>query len=501
MIKNSALKEQLVPHASLDKVVKSLCPICLKVISAHIFQEGEAIIIEKRCEEHGEFKDTYWSDAGLYRKFVRYWSDGSGLQNPAHQGKECPFDCGICSNHLTGTLLGNIDITNRCNLSCPVCFADAGEDPEEPTLDQIKAMMENLRAERPVPCPAVQLSGGEPTLREDLPQIVALARELGFAQIQVATNGLNLASSPELCRALVQNGLNTVYLQFDGVTPEPYKTMRGLDLLPVKEKAIENLKTAGQNSIVLVPTLAKGVNDDQVGDIVRFASNNLDIVKGINFQPVSFTGRIDQAERIQMRITIPDQLALLEEQTDHQIASEDFYPVPFVAPISDLIAVVTGCLQPKLTVHPCCGAATYVYCSGGRMTPITRFIDVEGLLEKIAEEVQGFDGTLRGSLKMKGMILKDLPRFVDRAKAPRDLSIIKLLLSVFLNGTRESLIEFHNNALFLGAMHFQDLYNMDLERLQRCAIHYSLPDGRIIPFCAYNTVHRFRTADQEKQKC
>ena len=201
---------------------------------------------------------------------------------------------------------------------------------------------------------------------------------------------------------------------------------------------------------------------------------------------------------MQMRITIPDLLALVEDQTDNQITREDFYPVPFVAPIPDLIALATGCPQPKLTVHPCCGAGTYVYSSGGRMTPITRFIDVEGLLEKIAEEVQGFDGTLQGSLKMKGMILKDLPRFVDRAKAPRDLSILKLLLRVFLNGTRESLIEFHNNALFIGAMHFQDLYNMDLERLQRCAIHYSLPDGRIIPFCAYNTVHRFRTGRSGK---
>jgi len=501
MIRNSALKEQVAPHAPLEKVVKSLCPICLKVVSAHIFQQGEAVMIEKQCEEHGDFRDTYWSDASLYRKFVRYWSDGSGLQNPAHQGKECPFDCGICSNHLTGTLLGNIDVTNRCNLSCPVCFADAGDSLKEPTLDQIKAMMENLRAERPVPCPAVQFSGGEPTLREDLPQIVALARELGFAQIHVATNGLKLASSPDLCRALVQSGLSSVYLQFDGVKPEPYKAMRGRDLLSVKEKAIENLRGAGQSSTVLVPTLAKGVNDDQVGDIVSFASENLDVVKGINFQPVSFTGRIDQAERTQMRITIPDLLALLEEQTDNQITREDFYPIPFVVPISHLIAVITGFPKPEFSVHPCCGAGTYVYCSGGRMTPITRFMDVEGLLEKTAEEVQGFDGTLQGSLKMKGMILKDLPRFIDRARAPRDLDIIKLLMRVFLNGTRESLIEFHNNALFLGAMHFQDLYNMDLERLQRCAIHYALPDGRIIPFCAYNTVHRFQAADQEKQRC
>ena len=220
----------------------------------------------------------------------------TGLTVPAckiqpARAESAPSTAGSVAITSPGTLLGNIDITNRCNLSCPICFADAGDGQEEPTLDQVRAMMENLRSERPVPCPAVQLSGGEPALREDLPQIVELARELGFAQIQVATNGLKLASSPEFCQALVQSGLSTVYLQFDGVTPEPYIAMRGLDLLSVKEKAIENLRTAGQNSIVLVPTLAKGVNDDQVGDIVRFASNNLDIVKGINFQPGLLHGK------------------------------------------------------------------------------------------------------------------------------------------------------------------------------------------------------------------
>lgn len=482
-----------------ERVVKSLCPVCNKVIDARIYQEGKRVMIMKKCEYHGEYKDIYWSDAELYRRFLHYLADGPGIES-AHRGGDCPFNCGICETHKTATILANIDVTNRCNLACPICFADAGVGLDEPSMDQIRASIQLLRSQRPVSCPAIQFSGGEPTLREDLPQIVKMAKQMGFAQIQLATNGVKLATSPELCHALVQSGLSTVYLQFDGVTPDPYKTMRGRDLLPIKLQAIENLRAAGQTSIVLVPTLAKGVNDDEVGDIVRFASNNLDIVKGINFQPVSFAGRIDQEKRLKQRITIPDLLMLLEEQTAGEITKDDFYPIPFVAPVSDLIAAVRGCPQPKLTMHPCCGAATYVYISGGRMMPITRFVDVEGLMEKVAERVQGFDRTLQGSLKVKGMILKDLPRFVDRAKAPWNLSIIKLLLSVFLNGTRESLIEFHNNALFIGAMHFQDLYNMDLERLQRCGIHYATPDGRIIPFCAYSIVHRFRTTDQETQK-
>ena len=477
---------------TIDQTVPSLCPICLKVINARIIQEGNAVMIEKRCEEHGDYRDVYWSDAALYRRFISYWSDGSGIDGPLQSLEGCPLDCGLCENHKSGTLLGNIDITNRCNLSCPVCFADAGGSSEEPTLNQIKTMMQALRDQRPVPTPAVQFSGGEPTMRDDLPEIVALAREMGFAQIQVATNGIRLAASLDLCKNLVRSGLSSVYMQFDGVTPEPYVTMRGRNLLPVKLQAIYNLRAAGNMSIILVPTLAKNVNDGQVGAIVKFASKNLDIVNGVNFQPVSFTGRIEQDERVDKRITIPDLLALLEDQTNNEITRDDFYPVPFVAPISSLLAAETGVPQATLTAHPCCGAATYICCFNGHLVPITRFLDVEGLMEAIKEEVQGFNGSRLGWLRMNGMILKDLPKFIDAQKAPGELNLTGLLLNIFKNGTRESLMEFHNRMLFLGVMHFQDLYNIDLERVQRCGIHYVLPDGRIVPFCSYNTVHRSR---------
>ena len=173
----------------IGRTVPSLCPTCLKVITARIFQEGEAVMIDKRCEEHGDFRDTYWSDVTLYERFMSYWIDGSGIDGSSKGRQGCPFDCGICENHKTGTLLGNIDVTSRCNLSCPVCFSDAGDSATEPTMDQLRAMMRILREQRPVRCSAIQFSGGEPTMRYDLPEIVALARQLGFFQIQVATNG------------------------------------------------------------------------------------------------------------------------------------------------------------------------------------------------------------------------------------------------------------------------------------------------------------------------
>ena len=476
----------------ITRTVSSLCPVCLEVISARIFQEDEAVMIEKHCEEHGDFKDIYWSDAAIYRRFMSYWSDGLRINKSSKTSHGCPLDCGLCENHKSGTLLGIIDVTSRCNLSCPICFADAGNDKNEPTIGQIASMMQVLRDQIPVPCPAIQFSGGEPTMRVDLPDIVYLAKTMGFAQILLATNGLVLASRPDLCHELIQSGLSTVYLQFDGVTPEPYEAIRGVNLLPQKLRAIENLRQAGNLSTVLVPTLVKGTNDGQAGDIVRFASKKLDIIKGVNFQPVSFAGRIDQEERTAKRITIPDVLALLEDQTNNEITRDDFYPIPFVKPISRLIEAETGISQPVFMAHPCCGAGTYIYCQGGHMIPITRFLDVDGLMEMIIQETNCFDGSMLGKLKMNEMILRQMPKFVDELRAPDNFNLKELIWSVFIKGTRESLAEFHDRSLFLGIMHFQDLYNIDLERLERCGIHYALPDGRIIPFCAYNTVHRSR---------
>ncbi|MHC1632000.1 MAG: tetraether lipid synthase Tes [Methanotrichaceae archaeon] len=478
---------------TVDKWVPSLCPICHKAIEAHVFEEDGSVKITKKCEEHGEFTDVYWSDAKLYKKFDHYRYDGSGVSNPnINSEKGCPFDCGLCQNHKTSTLLAIIDLTNRCNMKCPVCFANAAVAGYlyEPTFDQVRDMMQNLRNEQPVPCPAIQFSGGEPTMCENLPQIVAMARDMGFPQIQIATNGIKLAHNLELCKDLAWNGLHTIYLQFDGVTPEPYKIIRGRNVLPIKLQVLENCRKSGLTSVVLVPTLEEGVNDGQMGDMVRFAVKNLDVVKGVNVQPVSFTGRIDQEERTKRRITIPDFLALLEEQTDNEITREDFYPVPSVVPISHLVEAETGLPQFAFTVHPHCGAATYIFYDHGKLIPINRFLDVEGFFELIKDAVAGFDGSNLSKLKMKGKILKGLPKLIDEDKAPNDLHITRLLLGVLKNGTRESLRVFHNKTLFLGAMHFQDLYNIDLERVQRCGIHYATPDGRIIPFCSYNTIHR-----------
>lgn len=475
------------------KTTKSLCPECFAVIDASIFEENGNMMIEKTCSQHGTFKDVYWSSAEQYERFERYWHDGTGVTNPGISTVgNCPRLCGLCPSHKTTTILANIDVTNRCNQTCPVCFANAASAGYlyEPTLEQIREMMQMLRNEKPVPCPAIQLAGGEPTMRNDIVEIIRMAAEFKFTQIQMATNGIKL-SNTGFCQELCNAGLNTVYLQFDGVTNMPYRTNRGYNAHTVKLKAIENCRQAGLSSITLVPTLAKGVNDDQVGDIIRFGTRNMDVVKGINFQPVSFTGRIDREERMRKRITIPDLFKLIEIQTDGDITADDFYPVSVVTAVTHFMNAIEGNQNVEFTVHPHCGAGTYIYFEDGKMLPITRFIDIDGLMEHM--NILAGDRTT-GKLRTITRLVSALPKYIDTSKAPRSVDVKKLFIDAVKGG--DALKEFHRRSLFLGAMHFMDIYNMDLERVKRCGIHYATPDGRVIPFCAYNTIHR---AEVEKK--
>ncbi|MCS4541684.1 MAG: radical SAM protein [Euryarchaeota archaeon] len=477
---------------------KSICPECLKAIEAVVFERDGRILIEKECPEHGKFSDTYWGDAKLYYRAQKFACDGKGVENPATNHENCPWTCGLCNGHLSHSVLGIIDVTNRCNLKCDFCFANAGAVGYiyEPNQEQIWEMLLALRNNKPVPCPSVQMSGGEPLIRSDIVELIKLAKKAGFPHTQIATNGLMLANKPELAKELREADLNTVYLQFDGVTPEPYLKERGLNLLPEKLKVIENCRKVGLG-IVLVPTLAKGVNDSQIGDMIRFAAKNADIIRGVNFQPVSFAGRIAKEEREQRRITIPDLMKLVEAQTDGEIAAEDFYPIPSIIPFSEFVSAYEAIPQVEFTTHVCCGAATYVFLHDGHFVPITRFVNVEAffkLMSELAADIRKW-----GVLGKAKAILKattSLSKIVDEKNKPKWFDFKELIINILEKRNYDALAEFHYKSLFIGCMHFQDAYNFDIERVKRCVIHYAVPDGRIIPFCAMNTIYREKIEKQ-----
>ena len=476
---------------------RSLCPVCLRVLPARIFEEEGAIFMEKECPKHGYFRDLCWSDAELYKRFEELDVAVGKLKGKDGEfAPNCPFGCGLCSFHASPTVLGVVEVTSRCNLRCPVCFADAGvgsgradrvdragsqrERAEvEPDRTEIEAAIDALASSGAV---AVQFSGGEPTLREDLPELISYARKR-VPHVQVDTNGLKMAESEDFCREMESAGLSVVYLQFDGVTEEPYRILRGRELLNVKKKAIENHRHAGPNpAIVLVPTVVRGVNDNQIGKIIEFAVQNSDIVRGVNFQPLSLCGRTPFLKNAEERVTVSDVVAAAVSQTKF-LRKEDFFPPSVMSVFLDALGSFVGC-------HHACGAFTYLLCEGekGRESgknahdinaePLTKFINMNALAE---------------TFKAKGKIT-----LATVLRSIRSRLIKEIFMDAFRSRSYWKLSELHRRLVFVGAMHFMDAFNFDFERARRCCIHYGLPDGRVVPFCSFNTAHRQRAGGRER---
>jgi uncharacterized radical SAM superfamily Fe-S cluster-containing enzyme len=263
-------------------------------------------------------------------------------------------------------------------------------------------------------------------------------------------------------------------------------------------KAIENCRRCGFTSIVFVPTVIRSVNDHVVGSIVKYAIDNIDVVRGVNFQPVSLVGRIPRSERMRYRITIPDLLEALSDQLEGIVTPEDFYPVPTCMPISWFIEALSGRPKYELSSHFACGMATYLFKDGEKIIPISRFFDIDGFLEYLIEATDRIKKS-KSKLVEAFKFLFKLSSFIDKEKAPKYINISRLIFNIFIRRDYSALAEFHYKTLFVGMMHFQDLYNYDIERVKRCVIHYTLPDGRVIPFCAFNVIPQvYRDSVQRK---
>ncbi len=491
------------PEETPIRKTTSICPECLKVIEADIFERGGKVWIRKSCDRHGTFEDLYWGDYELFRRAERWDRDAKGISNPnvTKENPVCPRDCGLCSLHKSHTALANIVLTTRCDRNCFYCFfyAERLGYVYEPSMGQIREMLSKLRGEKPVPCNAVQLTGGEPTMREDLIDIIRMCRDEGFDHVQLNTNGVRISQDPELTRKLGEAKVSTLYLSFDGLTPKT--NIKNHWEIP---GVLRNCREAGLG-IVLVPTVIGGLNDGELGDILRFGFKNNDIVRGVNFQPVSLVGMMPGKEREKRRITIPDVIRKIEEQTHGQVGMEDFFPVPSMLRITNFVEGMTGKPEYDLGSHFACGMATYVFREKGRMLPITRFVDVAGLLEYLdglgdrLKEKKGLRALPRRVRTGTGLLFK-INSFIDKEKAPEGFGIGKIIYNALVKHDYRALGEFHHKSLFVGMMHFQDKFNYDIERVKRCCIHYAMTDGRIVPFCAFNVIPEwYRDKGQKSQ--
>ncbi len=483
----------------LVRYTNSICPYCYALLPAIIVERDNKLYIRKTCPEHGEIEEIYQGSAEWAKRIERWFVEGRG---PRHVYTElsapCPFSCGLCPLHKNHTALANLVLTNRCDLDCWYCFfyAEKSGFVYEPTQEQIRYMLESYLKQGVTP--VIQLTGGEPLLREDVVEIVKTLKDMGIKHIQLNTNAIKFArlylekgeeEAVKFARALRTSGVNTVYMSFDGVTPR--SNPKNHWEIPF---VFEVFRKAGMTSVVLVPTVIKGINTGELGDIIKFAALNMDIVRAVNFQPVSLTGMIRRAERQKLRVTMYDTVKLIEEQTNGQITVNDWYPVPTTVPVSVFAEVLAGRFKFEMANHPECGVGTYIYVhrENGELTYISipRMIDVEGFMEYLREKAEELKGGKHKLLVGTKILLNILKDFIRWSEVPSELktSLPKLLLEIFTKQSYEALGKWHYKFLFLGMMHFMDLYNYDVERVMRCNIHYLMPDGRVVPFCTFNVL-------------
>ena len=470
------------------ETTKTVCPECKLIVDGTIYKDGDNVMIRKNCPEHGWTIEKYWEDYDMYMKMRRYNYYGRGFDNPNYitetKGANCPFDCGMCERHKSHTGLANVVVTNRCHLSCWYCFfyAKEGEAIYEPSLPEIEKIFNNLRNQKPIPANAIQITGGEPTMHPHIVEIIGMAKKAGFDQIQLNTTGINLALNPELGPKLRHAGLSTLYMSYDGVS----KRANPKNHWEVPA-TLEAARKAGI-SIVLVPTVIRTVNDHELGSMINFALNNADIIRAVNFQPVSLVGRMPSRLREKQRISIPGAIKLIEQQTNGVVAKEDWFSVPYIGGINKFIEALTGEYKYDMSIHFACGAGTYVFLDNdNKIIPITRFVDAAGLIEHLqrsVDEMEGKSGLERKTIAVKALL--GFNKFIDKSKQPKSVNFSKLLMSVLMKHDFATMGKLQMKSIFLGMMHFQDEYTYDIHRVEKCDIHYAMPDGEVLPFCTFN---------------
>ncbi|MBP2637632.1 MAG: pqqE 1 [Firmicutes bacterium] len=437
-------------------ITESVCPECLQRIPAKRIAKGHNVYLEKHCPQHGEYRVRIWEGEPNYTGWKNPQRPHAPVAYATEEKQGCPYDCGLCPRHKQQTCCVLLEVTNQCNLHCPVCFAAASPaDKDEPGLDRIaKWYTMLLKSGGPF---NIQLSGGEPSLRDDLPDIIALGKKMGFVFFQINTNGLRLAADEEYVSRLKAAGLNCVFLQFDGMDDKVYRKLRGRDLLAVKQRVIE-VCAAYELGVVLVPTLVPGVNDDQIGQILEFAISKMPAVRGVHFQPISYFGRYPVQPQDSDRITLPRVIREIEKQTSGLVKAAYFRP--------------PGGEHAHCSFH-----GNFVLMPNGELKPLV--------------EDSTNSGCCQGSEPANGS--KRARQFVARQwSAPLKTSVIHKQAAVSPQhvGNTDSLDDFlervNTYTLAISGMAFQDAWTLDVQRLQQCFIHVVSPDNMLVPFCAYN---------------
>ncbi len=437
----------------LHETTRSICPECRVVIDAQVLLRDDGAFMRKRCPEHGWFEGLIYGDARAYVEQAKFNKPG---QAPARISTEsvngCPLDCGLCPEHRQHTCLALIEVNTACNLDCPVCFANAGAGFNL-TVPEVEAMLDRFVELEGHP-EVVQFSGGEPTIHPDLLEMIAAAQRRDISHVMVNTNGLRIADDPAWFAAFAALR-PLIYLQFDGLTDDTYRTIRGEPLLETKLRALDRLAEADLH-VVLVAAIERGVNEHEAGPLIEFGLGH-PAVRGVMFQPVTHSGRHPDHDPMQ-RMTVPDVLRAVESGGETFRAS-DFVPIP--------------CCSPT------CSSVTYAYLGDeGEVIPLTRMLEVDRYLDYI---------TNRTMPDLDRDVLHALEGLWSAGSVPGNTEGERFVCAA-CDLDLPALVDLARRVFMVQVRDFLDPWTFDVKRAMKCCIGILQDDGRMIPFCTYNTV-------------
>jgi hypothetical protein len=465
---------------------QSLCPECLALVPAKIIARKGRIYFRKRCPTHGVREDFVCSDARQYDRMEFSVEGKIPAQFGTTPDRGCPYDCGLCTEHEQHTCVGLVEITSACNLRCPMCYASSGPGGHHLSFEDCRRAIDRLvevegRAE------VLQLSGGEPTIHPEFLRILEYGCAQAIDLVMINSNGIRFAHDPDFTAKVAEfRHRLEVYLQFDGFSQHVSNSLRGESLTDTKLQAVENLGRHGIR-VILVTTLQAGVNEQEIGAIVRYGLER-PWVTGVSFQPATYSGRYVLPGDLERRITFPDVVRAVAEQTGGLFREDDFLPLP--------------------CAHPNCHSLTYAYRAGGTVIPLTRFIDARKHLDILA------NGITFTRLRARQLIERYLGKVGGCASecdqeepstesAPANLVAAMAGLEHGSGGAEKvstAASDFFQRALAeqlspadvfrITITSFLDAFNFDVRRLMKCCIHHVLPSGHVIPFCAYNVLYR-----------
>lgn len=441
----------------------SICPECLQRVDAKIVRQGKKIFILKHCQTHGSQQEILEENGDYWQKRMLFTKPGTASETQTERNKGCPFDCGLCPEHEQHTCIGLIEVTNDCDLKCPVCYAKSGRGIPLP-MTQIEAMLDFYQQTEGGQAEILQISGGEPTMHPDIIKIIQMARDKKIQYVMLNTNGIRIADDEEFVKELSQfKGRFEIYLQFDGFDESTFAHLRGRKLSDVKARAIANL-TKYKIPITLVATVERDINDHEIGKIVNYGLQT-PYIRGVNFQPIAFFGRLTNVKK-ENRITLTGIMAKIEQQTNGMIKQDDFIPLP--------------CDVDRVAV-------TYLYRDQAEFVPLTRDLDLKNYLPVIRNTFRFNPEEFLKDLAQNA-VSKD-EKCCDYLGALKHFKKI-IPKNYFLKSESEKMKFISENTFRISITSFVDAYNFDMKSMKKECVHIITPDLKKMPFSSYNMIHR-----------